>query len=228
MTAIKFCGLTRPGDVELAIALGVDYLGLVLAESPRRLSVAKAAELAAITRAGAGAAVDAPRLVMLLRNQAPAWIDEAIAAVQPDLLQFHGDETQAQCRRHGMPYWKALGWAGGQAGQGSDDPLSIAGYPSAQALVLDGHAPGEAGGGGRVLDWSRWPRSRRRLVLAGGLTADNVAGAIAMTRPFAVDVASGIEQAPGIKDHQRMRAFVAAVRSADADADAAVAAPCPD
>lgn len=215
MTAIKFCGLTRAADVRLAVALGVEYLGLVLADSPRRLALGQAARLAGIARAGAVA----PRLVMLVRNQEPAFIDAAIAAVRPDLIQFHGEETEPDCRRHGLPYWKALGCAGAADGQGGDR-LMVSGFKSAQALVLDGHAPGEPGGGGRRLDWHRWPRSGRRLVLAGGLAADNVARAIAMTRPFAVDVASGIEQAPGIKDHQRMRAFVAAVRSPASPVDA--------
>ena len=219
MTGIKFCGLTRAEDVELALDLGVSHIGLILADSPRRLDIDQATRLAAIARAR----IQAPQVVILLRNQAAAFIQAAVAAVQPDLLQFHGDEAEEQCQRHGLPYWKAIGCgsddASGTGAGGSDSQALITGYDSAQALVLDGHAPGAAGGTGRRMDWSRWPRSRRRLVLAGGLVPDNVATAIALTRPFAVDVASGIEQAPGIKDHDRMRAFVAAVRSVAAETE---------
>lgn len=209
MTAIKICGMKRAVDVELALELGVQYVGLVLAESPRQLTIDQAARLADIVRAGAGPT----RVVLLVRNQAPAFVDRAIAAVRPDLLQFHGDESESQCRRHGMPYWKAVACGTGPETQATSLSLAIAGHESAQALVLDGHAPGQPGGSGRTLDWARWPHgSRRRLVLAGGLTVENVAAAVARTRPYAVDVASGLEQAPGIKDHGRMRAFIAAVR----------------
>lgn len=207
-TAIKFCGLTRAEDVLLACALGVDYLGLVLApDSPRRLDLDQAGALAMLARAQPAA----PAIVVLLRNAPDDLVAAAVAAVAPDLLQFHGDEDEAACRSAGRPYWKALG-----VGNVADLDALVAGWPSAQALLLDGHAPGASGGAGIALDWSRWPRSERPLVLAGGLAPGNVAAAIALARPWAVDVSSGIEAAPGHKDARLMRTFVAAVRAADA------------
>lgn len=211
-TRIKFCGLTRAPDVEAAVALGVDYIGLVLASgSPRAVSIAQAAELARIARE-AGPAT--PAIVLLLRDTGHDEVVRAIEAVAPDLLQFHGSEEPGACTRHGLPYWKAVGMAGG--GPWSDDV-----HPEAAALLLDAHEPGGAGGTGHRFDWTQWPRSARALVLAGGLAPDNVARAIGATRPFAVDVSSGIESAPGIKDSARMAAFVAAVRAADADVSGA-------
>jgi phosphoribosylanthranilate isomerase len=207
-TAIKFCGLTRGEDVLQACALGVDYLGLVLAAgSPRRLDLAQAGALAALARAQPAV----PAIVVLLRNAPDDLVAAALAAVAPDLVQFHGDEDEATCQRAGHPYWKALGVAGVV-----DIQALLGGYRSAQALLLDGHAPGASGGGGVALDWSRWPRNERPLVLAGGLDPGNVGAAIAAAQPWAVDVSSGIEDSPGRKDPQRMRDFVAAVRAADA------------
>lgn len=205
-TAIKFCGLAREADIDVACALAVDFIGLVLAaDSPRRLAPDRAAQLAFHARS---AAASPPRVVALLRNAAAAFVDEAIAATAPDLLQFHGDEDEAFCVSFGRPYWKAIG----MAGTGHFE----AAFPSAHALLLDSHAPGAAGGTGRRFDLSRWPRSDRRLVLAGGLDPGNVAAAVHATQPFAVDVSSGIEDAPGIKNAGRMRAFVAAVRAGSA------------
>lgn len=203
--AIKFCGLTRVVDIEVACALRVDYVGLVFAQgSPRCLDIDTACRLVGALRAQA----HRPRVVALVRNDDPDRIHALIEAVAPDLLQFHGSEDEAFCRRFGLPYWQALGLLGE-----ADVPALIErSHPSADALLLDAHAPGAAGGTGRVLDWNRWPRSERRLVLAGGLTPDNVAVAMGLTRPFAVDVSSGIESTPGVKDAGAMRAFVAAVR----------------
>ena len=210
MPAIKFCGLTRGADIECACALGVDYIGLVFAPaSPRHLDPASARELAVLLRSRPQ---PRPRLVALLRDADAATVEAVIAAVEPDLLQFHGSEDEAFCRQFALPYWKALGLHGMTD---TDVQAQVErSYRAAEALLLDAHAPGAAGGSGQVLDWTRWPRTRRRLVLAGGLTAENVAGAVQMTHPFAVDVSSGIESAPGIKDPVRMRAFVAAVAAA--------------
>jgi phosphoribosylanthranilate isomerase len=206
-TAIKFCGLTRAEEVALACALGVDFLGLVLAPgSPRRLELEQAQALAAVAREQPMV----PKLVVLLRNAPADLVAAAVSALAPDLLQFHGDEDEATCKRAGHPYWKALGVAGV-----ADIDALVAGYPSARALLLDGHPPGASGGAGTALDWSRWPRGARPLVLAGGLAPDTVGAAIAIARPWAVDVSSGIEAAPGRKDPRRMHAFVAAVRAAD-------------
>ncbi len=205
-TAIKFCGLTRAADVDVAIALGVDYVGLVFAAgSSRRVSIMQAQALVAHARD----AVSPLQIVALVRDQDRRDIGRIIDAVQPDLIQFHGSESEAECLDIGKPYWKAIGMAG-ESGM----RLAMT-HASADALVLDAHSAGEAGGTGDTFDWSRWPRTTRRLVLAGGLHAGNVDKAITLTKPFAVDVSSGIESAPGIKDRQRMEAFVEAVRRAD-------------
>ncbi len=202
--AIKFCGMTREADIEIACGLGVDHLGLVLADSPRRLGIERAVELATFIRR----LRPSTRIVVLLRDQPAVVVARAIATVAPDLLQFHGSESDAFCRDFGLPHWKALGMAGVV-----DAQAMAAAHPSASALLLDGHAPGAAGGSGTRFDWRQWPRLDRPLILAGGLTPDNVAEAIAATRPFAVDVSSGIESGAGIKDAARMRDFVAAARS---------------
>lgn len=203
--AIKFCGLTRAQDVRLACALTVDYIGLVFAAgSPRCVDIETARALADVLREQPQPA----RLVALLRNPAPVDVDAVVAAIQPDVLQFHGAEDERFCSAFAVPYWKALGV------EGVDDIQALVerSHPDAEALLLDAHPPGAAGGTGERFDWTRWPDSRRRLVLAGGLTPDTVAEAVRQTRPFAVDVSSGIEQAPGIKNGDRMRRFVEAVR----------------
>lgn len=206
-TAIKFCGLTRSQDIEAAIAVGPDYIGLVLAEgSSRQISVVQACVLAEQARESNPAI----GIVALVRNCEPGDIARIIADIQPDLIQFHGSETEADCLAYACPYWKGVGMA-----DNDDVPLGTM-YPSADALVLDGHPPAAPGGSGEAFDWSRWPKENgRSLVLAGGLHAGNVERAIAMMRPFAVDVSSGIESVPGVKDAQRMAAFADAVRRAD-------------
>lgn len=207
-TRIKFCGMTRVQDVELAVELGVDFIGLVFApHSPRSLSLEQAAELRALVPAGIG-------VVALCMDQ---WLDEVraiVEAVQPDVLQFHGDEIDAFAVQFGLPYWKAIAMGGADI----DATTEFARFPSASAFLLDGHGVGEQGGSGKSFDWNLMPQATDKpLLLAGGLTADNVGLAIATAHPWGVDVSSGIESARGVKDTKKMRAFVAAVRAADAD-----------
>lgn len=206
-TRIKLCGLTREADIDLAVALGVDMIGLVFApRSPRRLELARGAAL----RARIPATVRAVALVMdATKDEVAAILDQ----VQPDWLQFHGEEPEAFCSAFARPYLKAVA-LGGVAAEAAGERLRA--WPSAHAILLDGHAPGEAGGSGRSLAWNALPAlPGRRVLVAGGLNADNVAHAIAQARPWGVDASSGLESAPGIKDPERMRAFVTAVRQAD-------------
>jgi phosphoribosylanthranilate isomerase len=204
-TRIKFCGITRVEDALAAAALGVDALGLVLAAgSPRLLSL----------EAGAAIRRQLPPLVSvvtLLRNNSAEQVRAIIAALQPHLLQFHGDEDPAFCAGFGLPYMKAVGMKGLQR------PLTEIAreYAGAAALLLDGHAPGEPGGQGQSFDWSSIAAVDKPVVLAGGLRPDNVAQAIRIAHPYAVDVSSGIEAKPGIKDSGKMEAFVRQVRGAD-------------
>lgn len=212
-TRIKFCGITRAQDALAAVALGVDAVGLIFAaDSPRKLEPAAAA---AIRRA----LPPFVAAVALLRNADAATVRRVIEAVRPDLLQFHGDEPAAFCASFGLPYLKAVGM------RDLRQPLAqiAADHAGAAALVLDGHGAGEAGGQGRTFDWSLASDCGKPLILAGGLTAANVAAAIGSAHPYAVDASSGIETdprlAPGIKDSGKMGAFVRAVRRADDESE---------
>lgn len=205
-TRIKFCGLTRAEDVDAAVALGVDAIGLILVPgSPRQLTI----EQAALLRRRLPPLVSA---VILLRNAEVDFVRAAIAAVKPDLLQFHGEETAEFCGRFGLRYLKSVAMAGDTRALSA-----IAGdYREAAALLLDGHAPGALGGQGRAFDWTQAQAAvGKPLILAGGLTPANVGEAIRVARPFAVDVSSGIESRPGLKDSGKMRDFVDAVRRVD-------------
>ena len=202
---IKFCGLTRVEDAKAAAALGVDAIGVVLTRQSKRFV---ALEQAAQIRAALPPFVSA---VALFMDDTPTWVAEACEALQPDLLQFHGEEPAAQCERHGRRYLKAVPMA-----SVSDVAAFAARHPNAAAFLLDSHAQGRAGGTGERFDWRRVPKDLGRpWLLAGGLEPDNVVEAVLAARPFAVDVSSGIESAPGVKDLEKMRRFVAAVRAAE-------------
>lgn len=205
-TRIKFCGMTRADDVRLACHLGVDAIGMVFAQrSPRRVEAAQAAALRTEIAAGIEA-------VALFMDNAADEVTDVIAQVHPTLLQFHGVEDEAFCRSFGLPYMKAIAM-GDEGGQGID---WSARYPDATALLLDSHAVGGAGGSGRTFDWRRIPAQLGKpFLLAGGIVPDNVFEAVSVVRPWGVDVSSGIESAPGIKDAARMRRFVEEVRRAD-------------
>ena len=212
-TRIKFCGLTRPGDVRLAGALGVDAIGVIFAaRSTRRPAHGQAAEL----REALPPLVD---LVALFMDNDEQEVRTAIAEVRPTLLQFHGGEDDAFCRRFGLPYFKGLGMAGAAL----DGHAMRARWPHAAGFVLDGHAPGQAGGSGQRLEPAHVPADLDLpWLLAGGLAPDNVGDAVRAMQPWGVDVAGGIELAPGIKDAARMRRFVDEVRAADAARAAAM------
>jgi len=203
-TRIKICGLTREADVAAACAAGADAAGFVCyPKSPRYVDPhrlhALARELGPFT---------VP--VLLFVNAAPDLVEAAREAVPTAVLQFHGDEHEADCARYGATYVRAVRMA-----EGVDLLDSERLFPSAAALLLD--APSEAyGGSGQAFDWSRIPQQRtRRVILAGGLHSDNVARAIRTVRPYAVDVSSGVEDAPGIKSAARIGRFIDAVRQAD-------------
>lgn len=206
-TRIKFCGLTRPGDVRLAGELGVDAVGFVFAtRSPRRLQ----AEEARAMRNALAPLVDAVALFMDNPNEE---VREVVRTVRPSLLQFHGNESDAFCRSFGVPYLKVI--AMGEPGM-HYGPSLHARYPGAAGFLFDSHGPGEQGGSGQTFDWSRLPSEvGKPWLLAGGLSPDNIFDAVVATRPWGVDVSSGIESAPGIKDGDKMRRFVEEVRRAD-------------
>jgi len=202
---VKFCGFTRREDALAASALGVDAIGLVL--TPRSKRFAGIANARDIRRA----LPPFVAVVTLFMDNEPGFIAEAIATVRPDLLQFHGSEEAPDCVRYGLPYLKAV--AMGSAGQ-VDGRAVVAAHPQAAGFLFDGNAAGEQGGSGQRFDWARLPASPSApVILAGGLTAENVGEAIRAAHPYAVDVSSGIESAPGVKDEDKMLRFVAAVRS---------------
>ncbi|WP_306566915.1 phosphoribosylanthranilate isomerase [Aquabacterium sp.] len=203
-TRIKICGLTREADVDAAVEAGADAIGLVLYDkSPRYVDAVRAGVLAR-------------RLppfvtpVVLLVNASPSLVQAALDAVPHALLQFHGDETPAQCESVGRPYVRAARMAPGF--DLLDFTLSFA---SAQAMLVDAHVEGY-GGGGQVFDWSLLPRQLTRpMILSGGLHPGNVAEGVRAVRPWAVDVSSGVEVGKGLKDAGLMRQFCQAVREAD-------------
>ena len=206
-TRIKFCGLTRAEDLAEACALGVDAIGFVFAErSKRRVSVQAAAAL----RLTLQPFVDS---VALFMDNDVDTVRDSIATVRPTWLQFHGSEDDAFCAGFDLPYLKAIAM-GGNAGI---DAASLQrDYPRAAGFLFDSNASGQAGGSGHTFDWSRIPADcPRPYLLAGGLHPDNVFEAIRATGCWGVDVSSGIESAPGVKNHERMRRFVAEVRRAD-------------
>jgi phosphoribosylanthranilate isomerase len=203
MTRIKCCGLTRIDDVRRAAQLGADALGFVMTRKSRRfVEPAQAASLR-------GAVPPFVTTVALVMDEEPAFIEEVLRVLRPDMLQFHGTESDEECSAYGVRYLKAIAM-----GEGAPALARLRDYPRAAGLLLDGHGLGEQGGSGQRFDWSLMPKDLPQpLLLAGGLTADNVAEAIRIARPWAVDVSSGIESSPGIKDSDKMERFISAVRA---------------
>ncbi len=203
-TRIKICGLTRPQDVRAAVDHGADAIGFVFyAPSPRAVSISQAAELVALL----------PPFVTsvgLFVNATEDEVNSVLEDVPLQLLQFHGDETEADCSRYGRPWIKA---ARMRAGVDLVEFASL--HPCASGILLDAFVEGY-GGGGKTFDWSLIPQGfGRQLVLSGGLDADNVVEAVRRIRPWAVDVSSGVESDKGIKSTAKIAAFIAGVRDAD-------------
>ncbi len=209
-TRIKFCGMTRAGDVRLACELGVDAIGLVFAEgSPRKLQVEEA-------RALRQAVMPLVNVVALFRDNPPEQVREIVRLLRPSVLQFHGEEEDVFCRSFGIPYIKAIAMGG--AGGMVDERLLHMRFPHAAVLLFDGHLSGGQGGSGNSFDWTRLSgENTKPIMVAGGLRSENVCDLITQCAPWAVDVASGIESAPGVKDGDKMRAFVDEVHRADCE-----------
>ena len=207
MTRIKCCGMTRVEDALLAARLGADAIGLVFSgRSKRQVTLAQAREIVA-------ALPPFVATVALFMDDEARLVRQVLDEVRPTLLQFHGDESDGWCAQFGHPFLKAIAM-----GEGAAALPRLHDYPRAAGLLLDGHAAGEAGGSGKTFDWSLLPDGLAQpLILAGGLHAGNVGDAVRTARPWAVDVASGVESAPGIKDPLRLAAFIRAVRTADAE-----------
>jgi len=204
-TRVKFCGITRLADAQLAVELGVDALGFVFyTPSPRYISPVDAAEIMSqlppfICKVG------------LFVDAGPAAINEIVAALPLDIVQYHGQEPAAECAEVDRPYIKAV-----RMSAGVDLEQQALQYAGAAALLLDSFEQNVVGGTGSVFDWSRVPATLPKpIILAGGLTDANVAEAIASVNPYAVDVSSGIERAYGLKDPEKMRNFMHEVSSVE-------------
>ena len=204
-TAVKICGITRPEDALAAARAGAHAIGLVFyAKSPRHVTPARAAEIIRVL----------PPFVTtvgLFVNATAEEVRAALAEAPVGLLQFHGDETPEFCRQFKRPYVKAV-----RVKAGVDLLQYAQDYHDAKALLLDAYVEGLHGGSGAAFDWSLIPRGLPLpVILSGGLTPENVTEAVRRVKPSAVDVSSGVESAKGIKDTQKVAAFIKGVRNAD-------------
>ena len=204
-TAVKICGISRVDDALAAARLGAHALGFVFyANSPRHVAPSRVAEIIAVL----------PPFVTtvgLFVNPDAGEVERVLAQVPLDLLQFHGEETPEFCARFGVPYIKAA-----RVRAGLDLLQYARDYGAARGLLLDAFSDGVHGGTGTVFDWSLIPLELPRpVILSGGLAPDNVAEAIRRVRPWAVDVSSGVEARPGIKDPLKIAAFMKEVHGAD-------------
>ena len=203
MTKIKICGFTNADNAREAAFAGVDAIGLVFYEkSPRNVDINSAREIIAalppfVNRVG------------LFVNANPSFIDEVLCEVPLDTLQFHGDEGVIDCTQYQMPFIKSVRVSlDTNIAQIADD------FSQASALLLDSYNSHTYGGTGEVFDWSlACVEIELPVILAGGLNSDNVAEAIKQVRPYAVDASSGVESEPGVKDVDKIRAFIRQIHS---------------
>lgn len=199
----KICGLTRPQDIQSAVLAGVDAIGLVFyPPSPRAVNIEQAIDLVKYIPPYV-------QVVGLFVNATLEEISEICRQVPIDILQFHGDENPEQCRtiaqKLGRRWYKAI-----QVKDDMDILQTIQPYQQygASAILLDAYHPDLKGGTGHSFDWTTFPKVDIPLILAGGLNPENVADAIALTQPYAVDVSGGVEQTKGVKDSEKMRKFI--------------------
>jgi phosphoribosylanthranilate isomerase len=199
---VKICGITRPEDARAAAMAGADAIGLVFyAPSPRHVTYQQANEIIR-------ALPPFVTTVGLFVNAEKSYIQEVMDNVAIDLLQFHGQESAPECGRYQRPYIKAIAMR-----EGEDPAIMAAGFPDAQGILLDSYHATQVGGTGESFDWTRVPRNLNLpIILAGGLYPDNVAEAVRQVRPYAVDVSSGVEAQKGIKDADKIAAFIAAAK----------------
>ncbi len=209
-TWVKMCGLKRRAEVEAAVTLGVDAIGLVFyPPSSRAVAAEQINDIVCVPR-------KETLVVGLFVNPTRLEVEEVLASGKVDVLQFHGDESPEFCRSFSVPYFKALGVSAEESQHALEQRFSD--FADAQCLLLDAFDPAQRGGTGHSFDWSKaaaLPRPcKERLVLAGGLSAANVGAAIQTVKPFGVDVSSGIESRKGEKDIELMQRFYEGVLSA--------------
>ena len=208
-TRIKICGFTRVGDAESAVDLGVDALGLVFVpSSPRYVDQPTAKRIISALPPFA-------QSVGLFMNQPYELVSQILDNTALNLLQFHGDESPEFCEQFDRPYIKAIPMGGGV------NPVEYAAqYDHSVGFLLDSHHQGGTGGSGDKFDWDKIPSNfSKRVILAGGLTIDNVVSAVERVKPYAVDVSSGVESQKGIKATEKMAAFIKGVELGDKQRD---------
>ena len=204
---VKICGITRVEDALLVAEAGVDAIGLVFHEkSPRYVSIEQAQKICQALPAFIS-------VVALFKDESDAQVRHVEQTLAIDVLQFHGLETADFCRQFQRPYIKALGVAG------VDDLISMAQpYDDAQAILLDAHAAGEQGGSGQVFDWHKIPSEwKDKIILAGGLTPTNIAQAMKVASPYALDLSSGVESSPGCKDTVKVHALMQQIKGVNCE-----------
>ena len=201
-TRVKICGITNVKDAISAVNAGADAIGLVFyAPSPRFVTIEQAQQIVA-------AMPPFVSVVALFVNALPRRIKTVLAQVRIDIVQFHGDETRGDCEQIKLPYYKAI-----RVKADTNLLQYEAEFSSAKALLLDTHSDAAFGGTGQVFDWGLIPQNLTKpVILAGGLTAENVALGIKQVRPYAVDVSGGVEQSKGVKDVAKIAAFMHAVK----------------
>lgn len=201
---IKICGITRQQDAHAAVAAGAHGLGFVFYPGSARFIEPETAR---------GIADSLPPFVTLVGvfvDAEPGFVTDVARRIPLDLVQLHGDESPEYARRLSLPYIRTV-----RMREEGDIGLQVRRYPGAKAILVDSYVPDTPGGTGQSFNWSRLPKTLSKpLLLAGGLNAQNVAAAIIQVRPYAVDVSSGVEQSPGIKDNAKITSFIDAVCSA--------------
>lgn len=204
-TRVKICGLKSIEEAKLAADCGADSIGLVFhAPSPRYIEL----ENAIAIRRALPAFVT---LTALFLNESEPWVRQVVEQLRPDCLQFHGTESAEFCQRWDRPYIKAIP----MASVDNPDQFAIE-YSGAQGFLMDSNAAGRLGGSGDTFDWSKIPSNfHYPLILAGGLTPLNVAEAVALVKPWAVDVSSGVEKSRGVKDTSLIQQFCKEVHRVD-------------
>jgi len=195
---VKICGITSPEQAQMAQQYGADALGLVIYEkSPRYVSIEQATKIRA-------AMTNESLAIALLVNPSESLVRQVIEQVKPDFIQFHGDETPEFCHQFDFPFIRAV-----RMREGLNIDAEVAAYRAQGGFLFDAWSDDLYGGTGHSFDWGRLPTTTDyQLILAGGLTADNVNQAVAMTKPYMVDVSGGVESSPGIKDPQKVKAFI--------------------
>lgn len=204
-TRIKICGITREQDVRAAVDAGADAIGLVFYKpSPRAVTIEQGAELAKAVPAFTS-------LVGLFVNPDRMLVEQVLARVPLDILQFHGDEPPEFCEQFHRRWIKAV-----RVREAKDIEQAFDRYRNAAGLLVDAYDPDRYGGTGQSFNWSLIPEQRPLpLILAGGLSSDNVASAVEQVRPWAVDVSGGVESSKGIKDVSRLTDFINEVHRVD-------------